>query len=161
MITLADILDRAAVLLAADSAIAAWTSAQFGKAPVIFIGLNEGDPPGVAQCPCIILRPAHAADGQETEEFGYAFRVDWVISNAAQTTVGAITTYAGIRQLDDFGKLIYACLKGTPQNPGISANVAISDREVIYDDGTMFPMWLAGAYMTMRAPQVLGGEIEL
>lgn len=98
MITLSAILDRAAAKLATDAALLAWCQAQFGKAPLIFIGLDEQNPPGVDQCPCIVLRPTHAVDGDEAEEFAYTFRVDWAVANSAQTTAAGVTKYTGIAQ---------------------------------------------------------------
>jgi hypothetical protein len=92
-----------------DAAINDFCQTNFGKTPVIFVGLDLENPPTLNDCPLIIIRPGMKDEG-ELDPFVYTLSIGWAVVNESKSVAGSVAEYAGIWQCDYLGQLIYSVL---------------------------------------------------
>ena len=102
-----DIIDKWRDALQASQVIQDYCTTKYAKPPKLYIGINGKTQPAASDCPLIILYPGSKSEGLELQEYTYKLSVGWVILQSATTVTGNTTEYAGIKECDDLGQLIY------------------------------------------------------
>lgn len=156
MITLEQIVDRAASVLAADSALASWCQTTYGRAPLIMIGIDERNLPGCENCPMILISPDRQQVGQESDAWEHVFQIDWAVCDETVTESGGVRVLVGVRRVDQLGRLIWAALVAN-----FSANVLMNQSDYALATVERFPLLLGGMDITLAVPRFMGADRTL
>lgn len=155
MISVSNLIQTFRDALAADGALTSWCQAQFSEQQKIFVGIDEKNPPGQADCPLVILRPDPASEGLEAGTFVYRLLVDMGIMDETVDVTDNIVEYAGIYKLDHMAGLVWDALVNA------QGNLVLGKREYTLEPVKFFPLMLAGLDIEISVPNVIGGEITM
>lgn len=155
-ITLEQIVDRAASVLASDSALADWCATTYDRAPLIMLGIDERNRPGCADCPLILIRPDRQQIGQEIDAYEHVFQIDWAVCDEEVSESGGVRELVGVRRVDQLGRLIWAAIE---QN--FSENVILNQSDYALETVERFPLLLGGMDITLRVPKFFGADRTL
>jgi len=137
-----------------SSAITTFCQSKYAKNPKICVGFNAAKPPGIAECPVIVIFPGIKIEGEEIDEFQYEVTVAWSIANSTTTTTGTVTEFTGLSESSQLGELIYSVLAD------VSVNSPIASCEFSFDATTSHPQFPGRMDITFTIPVVIGGDIN-
>jgi len=150
MIKISDILELFRDTLHDDATLNAWTTANLGADPTIYVGIDAQNPPGIDDTPFVTLTPEANQEGQEVNFFNYSVVVNWAINNGAKTESGRKVTYDGFLVIDDFGEQIWTSLTGA------SNSIALSERTFAVEAIEFWPLLVGQMSIRINVPQLIG-----
>jgi hypothetical protein len=136
-----------------SSAITTFCQTKYAKNPSIYIGFNAAKPPGIAECPVIVIFPGVKTEGEEIDEFNYGVTVAWSIANSATTSSNGVTEFTGLLESSQLGQLIYDVLAD------MSVNSPITTCDYTIDATMSHPQFPGRMDITFTVPVVIGGDI--
>lgn len=154
-ISLMNIVDKMAEILAADTALQAWCATHY-KAPIIQIGLDTREPPQAEDMPVILVRPTDQGLGPQNDDEPHTVQVDWGVHDDTVTVTGLVKEYVGVRRVDEMGRLIWAAL-----DTGLPPVLSLTRTEYVLETVEKFPMCLGGMDITINVPAMLSGHLTL
>ncbi len=95
-----EILTSARDALANDAELAAWCVAQFGRPPVVMLGLDDKNPPTEDQYPLVVILGVDQSRGDSRREVEWRLHLGTGVVNPAVTESGASRTYTGLLQAE-------------------------------------------------------------
>lgn len=149
-----DIIDKWRDALQASQPIQNYCTAKYAKSPKLYIGINGKTPPAAEDCPLIILYPGAKSEGLELQEYTYKLSVGWVILQNATTVTGNTTEYAGVKECDDLGQLIYLELAQ------LSTDNPISIVNYTIEPSAYYPRFPGRMDITLKITSVNGYSIN-
>lgn len=150
----AGIIERFKDAILAYEPLAVWCQDQFGKGLTLYIGMDQRNPPGKAECPLIILTPeGTATDGESPDgrEHRYPIGIRWGVVNEDVIKVGNVITYPGQAQADRMGQLIWDAL----QAGCIDMSLPFAEPEM--EPIAYFPLIPGWMLVTVTTPYLIGG----
>lgn len=154
-ITMTNVLQLYRDTLLADSALNTFCTTNFGGMATVYVGFNEAKPPGVSECPFIVISPEGLSDGPQVDEHSYRTVVYCGILKAELTTDTNLVEQDGLYLLDGFVEAVWAALEEA------SSNVPAVSRELQIDTQSQFPLLTASMRIVMQASNLLNGSMEL
>jgi hypothetical protein len=97
-----EFMDKIASALESDEILTVWCNAKFGKAPIIYIGHNEENPPVAANYPIIVIFYAERARGEDTSRIIYACELGFGVYSEEIKVSGNVREYEGLRLVENF-----------------------------------------------------------
>jgi hypothetical protein len=155
MITVATFIQAAAQALAADSALTAWAQATYGRPQKVYINIDLKNPPGQADCPYVILRPATARIGNaQAQKLAQLEMVCCLYDESFRTYAeDAITEYNGVQRLCELIQLAIRALAALD-----IGNALLNLLEPDFDTIESFPFFMAGLPLAITEDYVLGAD---
>lgn len=98
--TTTEVLQAMSNALADDAALNSWCTAQFGKAPSVFLGIDENRPPAEEDYPVIALVGVEQARGQDRRELEWRVFLGVGVVNDEIIQSGSIRTRSGFLQAE-------------------------------------------------------------
>jgi hypothetical protein len=132
MSQLKDVLSLIKTTLAGNAEIDAWCGETFGRAPMIFVGIDPRKPPQLEQnCPMICV----ITDGRRRERnqsyLEHTIHIGCAIKSDTQERTGNTVVFKGIELIDDFANLVEAVItKAFNQNGYASTQEAVFGDDV-------------------------------
>ena len=154
-ITMTAILQKMRDCLVASTALGAWCTTKYGKAPKIYVGIDIRTPPDENSMPHIVLLPAPKEEGLEQSVHTYRVYVAWAIEDATVTTTGNVIEHQGLYDCDTLGQMIWTILAG------FSTNCPASRVEYDLDGETFVPIFPGVQTIEIHVPVAIGGNITL
>lgn len=96
--TTTEVLQAMSNALANDAALNSWCTEQFGKAPSVFLGIDENRPPAEEDYPVIALVGVEQARGQDRRELEWRVFLGVGVVNDEIIQSGSIRTRSGFLQ---------------------------------------------------------------
>lgn len=91
--------------LVSDAQLAAWCNEQFGRPPIVFIGVDESDPPGEADYPLVAVIGIDQVRGIGEHEERWILSLGVGVVNEDLPQGGPIRTRAGFLQAETMREL--------------------------------------------------------
>ena len=123
--TTGELLQAVQTALLNDSGVAAWCLDEFGKAPTIWLGLDEQNPPVESDYPLISIVAIDQARGNSRGEIEWQLHLGVGIVNNGLTSAGNGRTYPGMLQAENLRELAENALYRT-RISGVSIDVGSS-----------------------------------
>lgn len=155
MITLAALAQLAAETLRDNQPIADWVQAEYGKDVKVIVGLDARKPPGIKDCPFVLVRAPSMSGGLESESDDYTLMIDWGLNEPGIETVEDITRYKGHAMADALGNLILDAVFAMTD----SMVPMVQDYEI--ESEMFFPLIAGGATLAFSMPNTIGAGITL
>jgi hypothetical protein len=118
--TTALILEAIRLALVADSALDAWCRSEFEKAPTVWLGIDEQNPPPEEDYPLVAIVGVDQVRGDARGEIEWHVHLGAGIINAQLVTNGSSRTYPGLTQAETMRELAenatYRAQLGGPVN---------------------------------------------
>jgi hypothetical protein len=150
-----DIIAAAATALQADSSISSWLTTNYAATLKVFVGEDINNQPGETEAPCVILAPS-TCDFSDNGYRTYTFDCDWLLVNSTvDTATAGRETLTGLTHADDFGHLIFDCIR-TRFNTSV-----VSSANYMVEPTPRFPLCQGGMTITIEIPKPLGHEPTL
>ncbi len=112
-LTLATMLDRAAMALAGNQGLLDFCDEKYGKPPKVFVTVDAKNLPGAEHCPMVVLIPNFKEEGI-LDAFTYDMTAAWSIVNKDAPDVdGIIVKPPGFYESDALGQLVLAVMAET------------------------------------------------
>lgn len=125
------ILSALAAALKADSAIAAYCLANFGRAPQIFIGFDTANPPPAEGMPWIALVPVASAIDDSLDTREYQIDIGFAgINSSIDTTTAGVTKYVGFEKLFEVADKIQTVISATLQPSSGTPTIAYTIKDL-------------------------------
>ena len=103
--TTVEVLQAMSNALADDAALNSWCTEQFGKAPSVFLGIDEIRPPAEEEYPVIALVGVEQARGQDRRELEWRVFLGVGVVNDEITQSGSLRTRTGFLQAETLREL--------------------------------------------------------
>lgn len=148
-------LSAIAAALAANTALSAWATTNYGRVPKIYINIDDRNPPGEAEAPYILLYPAAARYGRGAREKTIELQlVACVFDDDFKTyTDTDIIEYTGVQNCVELLDLAVTAIATV--NTG---NALLQDISAEFDTITAFPFFMAWAPITYVEPLCMGAD---
>jgi len=151
-----DLIDDFSVGIAQDADVLEWSNQNFGKDLKVFVNFDQENPPGADDCPLAAVIPESKRFGQTIRDPEHIVNVIACVRNNASRqhpSVGNITEYQGVSQIEDLRKLIETALVGLSD-----LGNATLDFEVEYDTITDFPFMWCYMAVIVKLPITMGAD---
>lgn len=106
-----ELLLKIADVLQNDSDLNAWCIARFSKAPTIYLWSDENAPPPEEDYPVICIPKIAQTRGPDRRNVMWQVFIGFGVVNSEITTDGALKTYSGFIQAEQFREYAEAALK--------------------------------------------------
>jgi len=103
--TTAEVLQAIRDALAGDAALNAWCVEQFGKAPSVFLGIDENRPPAEEDYPLVALVGIEQVRGQDRRELEWRVFLGVGVVNDEITESGTVRTSTGFLHAETLREL--------------------------------------------------------
>lgn len=130
--------------------------ANYGKSLMVFIGVDNNNPPEVEDLPCLIIEPTVKNMGSKDSVFDYEIALHLGIKGADKPIVsGNKVTYEGVYQIEEIGNMVVDLIKNE-----FSANTNMDTYDVTFyqDEINAFPTYSGVVLASMSVPNVIGLE---
>jgi hypothetical protein len=151
VITPKAILEAARDAVKDNAALLAWCASEYESDLTVFVGLDEGNPPGESDCPFVAFFPDRFGIGQERAEHEHGFGMLFGILNETKSETENVVEYRGVYDLSDFWELLWNALVAE-----FSEEVALSAADAELEPIDLFPLFLGAVDVTLEVTQTLG-----
>lgn len=135
--------------LFASETVQAWATSTLGKPWKVLVGVDKRNPPGVRDCPFVMLRPASIDSSPTAEDQDPSIMIDWgVVDPGTPTTSGQVVEFISISLLDRVAEKIRTLL--------VDAGIPLSEAKVELETEAFFPLMLGGMDITLSLPNTIG-----
>lgn len=135
--------------LFASAAVQTWAAATLGREWKVLVGVDKRNPPGIKDCPFVMLRPSTIESSPVADDQDPAIMIDWGIADpGTPTTTGRVTEYTSIDLLDQMAMKIRTLL--------MEAGVPLARAVVELETEAFFPLMLGGMDITLSLPNTIG-----
>jgi hypothetical protein len=106
MITTADMLVSVRNAIAADTALIVWCQANYAKAPAVYLGFDDDDPPDSTHYPLIQIINAVRQRGADKHRSVWDVEISIFIENTGKVSVSGGVTYTGFLHAETLKELV-------------------------------------------------------
>ncbi len=151
------LIDTAAVALAEDSQLQDWADTNYERPVTVFVNIDERDPPGEDQMPCVVIVPAEKTVGYGRSEKSHRIIVvAWLIDETRQELAeGRIVKFAGAARIETMRKRIENVIADLDLG---DADPLLEQILIEYDTVTQFPLFEAAMTITLTESVTLGSN---
>lgn len=103
--TTTEVIQAVSNALVGDTTLNSWCTAQFGKAPSVFLGIDENRPPAEEDYPLIAVVGVEQVRGQDRRELEWRVFLGVGVVNDEITQSGSVRTRTGILQAETLREL--------------------------------------------------------
>lgn len=145
--TTAEVLQAAQAALLADSGLTAWCTAQFGRAPTVWLGIDNNQPPAESDYPVVAIATVEQARGLGRGEIGWRVMIGVGLVNDELLSVGLARTYTGFLQAETLRELAENALYRA-RIPGLTVGL---DSEAEASSESYHPLYVSYTTMLISA----------
>jgi hypothetical protein len=141
--------------LAANTALSAWATTNYGRVPKIYINIDERNPPGETECPYVLLFPTAARYGRGVREKTIELQMVTCLFDATFRTYTDtdIIEYKGVQNCVELLDLAVNAIAAIA-----TGNALLQDVAAEFDTIEAFPFFMALAPITYVEPLCLGAD---
>ena len=126
----------------------------FGKEPLIFLGIDTENPPKERDYPLISLAPLANEMSDSNTNYDYEIVLHIFIKDGDPNITGNIIRYEGIYKVEEFGNIVVKELKEAFCNTNLEAyDITFYNHEI-----TLFPIYTGAVVINFSVPNVIGDE---
>jgi hypothetical protein len=134
--TTAQILEALKLALVADSALDAWCLSEFDKAPTVWLGIDEQNPPPEEDYPLVAIVGVDQVRGQSRGEIEWRVHLGAGVVNSELTASANARTYPGMLQAEALREhaenALYRARMGIPANAESSGEASSVSYHPLY-----------------------------
>jgi hypothetical protein len=144
--------------LVADSALGTYCTGTLGGTLKVYVGLDEKNPPTIAQCPFLLINPMGTRPGYQEDMHSWSVGIHLGINDGTYSdyqSKGA-TEMRGFHRIDAMWNLVQNALDGIASTTNVSADLI---QYAFNAEG--FPLIQASGMIEARLPNTIGINIAL
>lgn len=133
------------------SAISTWCNTNYSKGHTIYIGYDEQNPPGQANCPIIVISPVEQNRSLDANYGPMIIEIGYGIYDETKSTSGNVTTYKGIENILAFRAAVEGVLFGLRPTTSLGGAWIEGAHEMI-EAIEAFPWFISNVQYTFKNP---------
>ena len=153
---IATLIDTIAEALAADTALQGWAALTYEQDATIYVDIDERNPPGPDQMPCVILYPDNKSAGYGRSEKQHRVIVEvWLHDDESRIRLAEhIIEYLGVGRIETMRKHVENVVAGIDLGDDGLLEEVLTEYETV----AQFPLFVAVMAMTITEPVTLGSN---
>lgn len=128
----------------------------FSQSVLVFIGVDNENPPSEIDFPCLIIEPTVKNIGTNDTNFDYEIVLHLAIKgNEKPLKEGNKITYDGVYKIEELGSIITQMMKN---EFSVNTNMDTYDLSFYQDEINSFPVYSGVIVVSMSVPNVIGTD---